>query len=290
MAYNRYPCSICGNSCSREPIGIETNRILDACKDRDCYEFVRVRLSRTGKDIVERTNAIRAKNAYIMWTKIYVNPVSFNCGFYSVVIRFFVKCEFEACVGGGRSQEFEGIAVLEKKVVLYGGEGDTIVFRSTNEEHHDFCDKTEPTCGVKNTPCAVVEVVPPVILGTHIKEKQHECMCCCCVCDIPKCVTSCVSGEFDYDDDNDDDRCDCGGKHKKYLTISLGLFSVIRLVRPMSYMIDAEEYCIPDKVCKSFEHNDPCSIFNTLPFPTNDFCIRKQQRRIPSKNDKKCGC
>ncbi len=283
MAYNRFPCTICNNSSSRNQVGIETNKIFDSCKDRDCYEFVRVRLSRAGKDIVEKTNAIRTKKAEIMYTKIYVNPVSFNCGFYSVIIRFFVKCEFEACVCAGRSQEFDGIAVLEKKVVLYGGDGETTIFRSGCEEN-SFCDKIEPSCGTKSTPVAVVEVVPPVVLGTHIREK-HECVCCCCVCDIPKCVSCCVSGELDYNEDDEDSRCDT--KHKKYLTVSLGIFSVIRLVRPTSYKIEAEDYCVPDKVCKSFEYNDPCSIFNTLPFPTKDFCISKLP---PHKGNKKCGC
>ena len=47
---------------------IETNRILDSCRDRDCYENVRVYLSDLGHEIIERTSSIRAKEAKIVWT------------------------------------------------------------------------------------------------------------------------------------------------------------------------------------------------------------------------------
>ena len=118
MAENRFPC---GGGTSRETVCIETNRVLDSCRDRDCYENVRVYLSDFGNEILERTGAIRAKSAEILWTNIGIDPIQFNRGFYAVTIRFYIRVTCEACVGGGRSQEVEGIAVLEKRVILYGG-------------------------------------------------------------------------------------------------------------------------------------------------------------------------
>ena len=52
MAENRFPC---GGGTSRETVCIETNRVLDSCRDRDCYENVRVYLSDFGNEILERT-------------------------------------------------------------------------------------------------------------------------------------------------------------------------------------------------------------------------------------------
>lgn len=115
MAENRFPC---GGGTSRETVCIETNRVLDSCRDRDCYENVRVYLSDFGNEILERTGAIRAKSAEILWTNIGIDPIQFNRGFYAVTIRFYIRVTCEACVGGGRSQEVEGIAVLEKRVIL----------------------------------------------------------------------------------------------------------------------------------------------------------------------------
>ena len=118
MAENKYSCTTSGGN-ARETVCIETNRVLDSCRDRDCFEHVRVYLSCFGNEILERTGAIRAKCANIVWTYIGIDPIQFNRGFYSVNIRFYVKLVFEACVCAGRSQEIEGIAVLEKRMGLY---------------------------------------------------------------------------------------------------------------------------------------------------------------------------
>ena len=64
MAENRFPCPSAGTS-GRESICIDTNRVLDSCRDRDCFENVRVYLSKFGNEILERTGAIRAKSAHI---------------------------------------------------------------------------------------------------------------------------------------------------------------------------------------------------------------------------------
>ena len=62
--------------------------------------------------------------------------------------------------------------------------------------------------------------------------------------------------------------CDGGEKH---LTVSVGIFSVIRIVRPAQYLINASEYAVPDKECVANESDDPCCVFNTMPFPIGEF-------------------
>jgi hypothetical protein len=211
-----------------------------------------------GNEIVEHTNSIRVKHASIVQSAIHLEPVQFNCGFYSVYIRFFVKLVLEACVGVGRSQEFEGLAVLEKKVILYGGESNVCVFKS-NPDATDFCG--EPSvCGMsRNVPLAVVEVVDPIVLDVRVVEEQRECHCCCCCCDIPQNVGSCIGGQLN-------DTC------RRYLAVSLGIFSVIRIVRPAQYLIQATEFCVPDKECVAPKEDDPCCMFRTMSFPVHEFC------------------
>ena len=155
MAENRFPCASSGSS--RDTVCIETNRVLDSCRDRDCFENVRVYLSCYGNELLERTGAIRAKCANILWTYIGIDPIQFNRGFYAVTIRFYVKIVFEACIGGGRSQELEGIAVLEKRVILYGGESNVNIFKSNACD--DFCSPPKPDCGERNVPTAIVDAV-----------------------------------------------------------------------------------------------------------------------------------
>ena len=116
----------------RDLVCIETNRVLDSCRDRDCYENVKVHLTDFGQEIIEHTGNIRVKSAEIGWTYISVDPVQFNRGFYTVNIRFYICMKFEACVGG-REQEFDGVAVVEKRVILFGGESSVSTYRSDDK-------------------------------------------------------------------------------------------------------------------------------------------------------------
>lgn len=259
MAENKFSCSPnCSPGSGRETVCIETNRVLDSCRDRDCFENVRVFLTDFGNDILERTGSIRVKCASIQWTSIHIDPVAFNRGFYSVTIRFYVKLDFEACVGGGRSQDFDGVAVLEKKVILYGSESNVNIFKS-NPDASDYCAEPSPCGQSRNVPIAVVEVVDPIVLGTCIAQK-HECHCCCCCCDVPEYVCSCMSGNL------------CEGNGERYLTVSLGIFSVVRIVRPAQYLVHATEYCVPDKECLAPSNDDPCCMFRNMAFPVAEFC------------------
>ena len=157
MGENKFSC-LGGGGAARESFGIEAARILDACRDRDCFEDVRVFLTCGGEELIARTGNLRVKFAEIVASNITVDPVQFNRGFYSVTIRFYIKVTFEACLGGGRSQELEGIAAIEKRVILYGGESGVNVFRS-NGESGGFCSCPEPTYCSSNLPTAVVDAV-----------------------------------------------------------------------------------------------------------------------------------
>jgi len=259
-------------------VSIETNRILDSCRDRDCFEDVKVLLTDFGNDILEHTTNIRAKNACITWTYIGIDPVKFNRGFYSVTIKFYIKITFEACLCGGRSQEFEGVAVLEKKVVLYGSESNVSIFKS-NPDASDYCTVPEPCCSTKNVPIAIVEVVDPIILNTKVREADDGCCnCCCCGCgDIPESVANRLNGSLN----------DTEGR---YITVSFGIFSVVRIVRPAQYLIHATEYCVPDKECVSTEDDNPCAIFRSMAFPTAEFCPPGYTPTSSDHHGGKCGC
>jgi len=273
MSENRFSGSC--NSAARETVSIEANRILDACRDRDCFEDARVILTTVGQEIISRTNNVRVKSAEIVGSYIGIDPVQFNCGFYTVTIKFYVKSVFEACVPVGYSQEFEGVTVLEKKVVLYGGSRNINTFRSQGEG--DYCSLPTPVFGCRNKPEAVVEVADPVVLNARVVEQQCDCCCWCCCRDVPTEILDCVNGAF-CDEDNDN----------VYLTISIGLFSVVRLVRPGQFLVQATEFCIPDKECVSPEENNPCQGFRKMPFPTAEFCLSAAP--AAPRSDRGCHC
>jgi len=244
----------------RENIAIDTYRILDSCKDKDCYEEVKVFLTDFGQEILDKSGSIKVVNTKIIWCDISSEPVRFNRGFYQITIRFFTKVTFEVCTGVGKSQEIEGIAVTEKKVVLYGADGCVNVFRST-AENEDFCVEGGAQSVSSCKPSIVVEAVDPIALSVHVRDSASHCQCCCCCDEIPVKVLSCVHGNI----------CDGYSMGSKILTVSLGFFTVVRVERPIQMIVCGSEYAVPDKVCVKAPDEDPCSLFAKMSFPVNEF-------------------
>ncbi len=291
MSDNRFSsCSALGNGCGKggeaRTVCVETNRILDSCRDRDCFENVRVFLTDLGQEIIEHTTQVRVKDACIAWTYIGIDPVQFNRGFYTVHIRFYIKLIFEACLCGGRSQEFDGIAVLEKQVVLFGGDSSVSIFRSSSDGSA-FCAEPEPCYKERSVPTAVVEAVDPIVLGVRVLEPvcPEPVCCCCCACDIPSSIAGCLSAPLYPDTCGGDSKDDRNGRR---LVVSLGIFSLVRLVRPAQYLINATEFVIPDKECVSASPDNPCDLFRTMAFPIAEFIPAPMP--LPTADRNKCGC
>lgn len=281
MADNR--SSYCQGK-ERDMVCIDTYRVLDSCRDKDCYEDVKVYLTCCGQEIIERTTVVRAKYARVLWSYIDIDPVPFNRGFYQLNIKIYVKIVFEACIGPGNMQEFDGVAVVEKKVILFGSEGNVSVFKSESQSN-GFC-----SCGIgcqqsrsSNLPIAVLETVDPIILNAKVVEPSASCCCqCCCTIDeIPDCVYSQINGDL-----ADDAKANT-------LLVSLGFFSVVRIERPAQYLINAVEYCVPEKECSAPVEDDPCSLFRSMAFPVGEFCPPSVLPGVSScenEPSKRCGC
>jgi hypothetical protein len=266
---------LCGNK--NDMYCIEADRILDSCKDRDCFENARVFLSDFGNEIIERTGSVRVKCATVAYTSIHLENVQFNRGFYAVCIRFFVKLELEACIGG-RSQEFDGIAVLDKKVILYGGESTVHTFKSDCGVS-DFCTPPDLRDRCSDAPTAIVQLVEPIVLSCTVVEEISCCNCCCCCCDIPDTVSSYMSGAIS------------DGNGRRYLAVSLGIFSVIRIERPSQLLLTATDYSVPDKECTPRGNDDnPCRLFRTIAFPIGQFRSSTAPQEHPKTQENGCGC
>ena len=127
------------------------------------------------------------------------------------------------------------------------------------------------------------EVVDPIVLGVNVLEDANDCCCCCCcVHDIPDTIVSNMNGHLVDDDE------------RRYLAVSLGIFSIVRIVRPGQFLITASEYIIPDKECISPTNDDPCSVFRSMAFPVSEFTCAAGALHHHGGGDKnpvgKCGC
>lgn len=270
MADNRSCQSSGGNSVCRDTICIDVSRVLDSCRDKDCFEDTKVHLTEYGQELINKATSVRVKCACLAGADIAIDPIQFNRGFYTVCVRYYVKLYLEACIGiGGQNKvhPFEGIAVCEKKAILYGGEGCVNIFKSDGTG--GFCaanNQGEPT---NNLPVAVIETVDPVVLDIKLVDEPTEnCHCCCCsVAEIPDSVCCCISGGLCDTVDSD-----------RHLLITLGFFSVIRIERPGQYLVNGSEYSVPEKVCKTMDAESPCELFDKMAFPVAEFspCSCKQ--------------
>ena len=257
MQDNRNANTSCGSlQDTRGAVCIDTKRVLDSCRDRDCFEDSRVYLDAEGEAIIAAANSVRIKNTKLISAYVGVDPIPFNCGFYRVTVRYYVKVEGEGCLGVGRSQCFTGIAALEKDVVLYGGEGNLRTFSSG--ESASFCSMGDPALVTDDAPVAVVEAVEPIVLG----HKVVDCQCGYteCSCDIPACVCECAGCNV------------CAPTQGTRLLVSFGVFSVIRIMRPAQILVQATDYSVPDKECvPATSDESPCALFNTIAFPVAEF-------------------
>ena len=248
---------------------IDTNRILDSCRDKDCFENVRVYLSDIGQEIIDRASSVRAKCAEVVDTCISVSPMTFNRGFYQIQVRMFVRMEFETCVCG-KVQCIDGVAVVEKSVILFGSEGHVRIFRS-KAQNGPCCELFDGSgSSDDNLPQAVFEVADPVVLSARIVEKCScqvqvnpcgcGCQCTACAGEIPERVLQCLGGTVCVEENIE-----------HMLLVALGFFSVIRMERPAQFLVSATEYSVPDKECTFAEDDDPCSAFRRMSFPVEQF-------------------
>lgn len=251
---NSYQGTQAGGSC-RETVCMDTCRVLDSCRDKDCFENVPVRLTDCGQELIERAGNVRAVDASLLGANITVDPVTFNSGFYNVTVRFFVRIAIEACLGQTRPQSVDGLCVCEKQAILYGGEGNVHVFR-TGVEQTAFASCADADMG-STLPTVICEAVDPVVLSASVESApaREECGC----GEIPESVLSCLSG------------CLCGREEEKTLCVSLGFFSVLRIERPCQCLVSATEYNVPDKVCTSGNCPTPCEQFEKMNFPVSEF-------------------
>jgi hypothetical protein len=81
-----------------------------------------------------------------------------------------------------------------------------------------------------------------------------------CPCDIPDCVAECFDGCVSYT-----------SNMPRVITVSIGIFSVVRMERPGQYLVTGVEYAVPEKVCQPDCPENPCEMFRRMSFPVNEF-------------------
>lgn len=238
----------------RDEVCINAQRIYDTCKDKDCFSDLKVYLSPQGQKIIENAINVKAHKSELIWTSVDLDAVPFNKGFYSVNITFYFLLEFEVNTGMGRPVLVEGLASCNKTVILFGSEGNSVTYSSK----YGKSDEIEITRSSSNLPVAQVDVVDPIVLNTKI---VSEGKCCGCETDIqtlPRCVSCCFEEGL-------------VNSGERNLVVTIGVFSIVRIIRDVQLLIPSTKFCLPDKECRPCNDEEPCNYFERLSFPTSEF-------------------
>lgn len=231
----------------REAVCIRTRKIFDSCKDKDCIEDLRVYLTTTSQSYIENAFSVRPRAAKLLYTDVNVEALSFNRGYYTVDVTYYYQIFGETAPG---NLPISGLAVFDKRVMLFGSEGCVKSFSS------DSVSINTNSC----SPIGVVEAVDPLALSMKIADAE-----CYLHSDMEqRTIPSEILGQFNESLVLTDTA--------KRLYVTLGQFSIIRLERDTQLLIPAYDYCLPDKECEGCgPSDDPCTMFSQIRFPVDEF-------------------
>ena len=229
-----------------ESVNIHTEKILDACRDKDCIDDLRVYPTVSSQAIIDTAFSVRPESATLIYADVNVDPISFNRGYYTVDVTYFYVVNGETFPDG---TPVRGLAVFDKRVILYGSEGSVKRFCSAGDMKTDIV--TQPL-----GPLAVVDAVDPIALSLRIGEagdggdvEKRS---------IPQEIIDAIGEELNL-----------SGAGKR-LYVTLGQFSMIRLERSVPLTLNAENY-LPENECAGSSGDDPCTMFSRVRFPVEEF-------------------
>lgn len=242
----------------RESTCIHAKKIYDSCQAKDCVEDLRLYPLLSCQSTIDSAMSLRAGRAELLHVYLDVQPVGLGRGFYAVDLRFFYKVTAEATVGCARSALVTGLAIFDKRSMLFGSEGRSKRFTSGHA-----CQQLENALEtMAHLPTAVCEAVDPLLLSMRLVDCCAQPNCCDLpLSDIPTGILNTFDGEINFSDNA-----------AKRIYCSLGQFSILYMERDAQLLIPMYDYCMPGKEC-SYEPCDkaPCDVFQQVDFPIGDF-------------------
>jgi len=270
----------------KEAVCIQVEKIYDSCKEKDCIEDARVYFRNPTKvqGLINNAINVKAKNAEVVKVFADVEEVPFKRGFYTVDVKYFIKVDIEFYLtrpnGGVNVYTVPGLVTFDKKVILFGSEGSVKIFTS-KFSGNSAEDPVHSSLEQSNLPISKVEVAEPITLSASIVDV------CKVKCDsrdghasyVPNNISELLE-EVDLSDVNfwGEEEFDRGGKGggsaaspTRVVVVTIGLFSIIKLTRYVQLLVPAFDFCIPHKRCISATEENPCELFETIEFPTDEF-------------------
>ena len=230
----------------QEAVSVNTRKIFDSCRDKDCVDDLRVYPVESAQPYLDSTISLRPRAAELLYVAMNVEPISFNRGYYTVDCTYFYRVTGETFPSG---QSVQGLAVFDKRVMLFGSEGSAMTFVS---------DDASPKVAGEDLPVAVLTAVDPIALQMKVVEAEAQ----------PGEKETVVIPDFIADAFPEPLLLTDAGR--RWL-VTLGQFSIVRLERDTQLLIPAYDYSMPEKDCPGSTPDDPCELFSRIQFPMEEF-------------------
>lgn len=255
------------NEVCKEAVCIDAGRVYDSCCDRDCLEDLRCYLSNENQELIQSAVNVRLKNAEVLNVYVDVEQVNFNKGFYSCDLTFYFLVDLDVFTAtNSLPTDVKGICVFNKKVILFGGEGNAKIFSSVTS----LCENDTQITSGTNLPRCVVQTVDPVPLSAKICPIVNKCENICCIPHAIKCI---IGEKLAINCENQENA----------IYVTIGLFTVVQLIRKVQMLVPVYDFCIPEKHCDdNCGSVTPCDVFSRIDFPTSDF--------FPTSLKEDCDC
>ena len=235
------------NADSISAVPVKLDRVFDSCSDKDCITNLQVMLE--GGDLPAQYTSVKTRCVTIDNICMSVEPIPFNRGYYTVDITYTfgveLLCYTRTCEAPA---VMRGCATASKSVILYGSESNTKTYFSNGARVGD----TNGCCEVVNLPTASCQCVDPIALETRI----------CVLPPMPPMPP--MPGQ-------EPELLPPPPAPRRTVVLTLGVFSVVELTRPVTVTVAAYPYQVPTKTCSAENTDSPCEVFSRLSFPTEEF-------------------
>ena len=143
----------------REAVCVNTRKIYDSCRDKDCVDDLRVYPTESSQAYIDSALSIRSRTADLLHVDVSDAPVSFNRGYYTVDCSYFYAVTGETFPAG---QTVTGLCVFDKRVMLFGSVASV----------KSFCSEEAERRSAGELPIAVVSAVDPICLHCKIVDAE----------------------------------------------------------------------------------------------------------------------